>query len=355
MISKLFIFLAVLASASIANAEWMSVIPGTPERGVSKLFGIPTWIAHIKDYDADAMNATTIFSVVCIAFSTLNAIYFIFFIHLPKLPRNQKTIGPFNSLVALYLVATFFASLSFSIMSVGRIWASFGVFHNLFEIALLSIIMIRQKSVTQRGFVATCFIYILCTMFIVIIAPWPLDALFFKFQGLATDFALCIDLGRLYYHNKAIHEKASVGMMLVSTDDEDVSDGFNSEEDEVVHNLQRQRAKENRQMQDDPNKAAPNVTTPVHKNIVVLYIAAFLHAAGNALVTFSNDFILWVIFQFMYAIAFPMYAYYIIAEPDASRLSLYKVNYLKEMLVVCASVVLAASCIAIGIYNALNE
>lgn len=57
----------------------------------------------------------------------------------------------------------------------------------------------------------------------------------------------------------------------------------------------------------------------------------------------------------MYAIAFPMYAYYIIAEPDASRLSLYKVNYLKEMLVVCASVVLAASCIAIGIYNALNE
>lgn len=174
MISKLFIFLlAVLVSASIANAEWMSAIPGTPERGVSKLFGIPTWVSHIKgiyiyiererhtplvfknknkkwvlDYDADAMNATTIFSVVCIAFSTLNAMYFIFFIHLPKLPRNQKTIGPFNTLVALYLVATFFASLSFSIMGAGRIWASFGVFHNLFEIALLSIIMIRQKSVT---------------------------------------------------------------------------------------------------------------------------------------------------------------------------------------------------------------
>lgn len=126
-------------------------------------------------------------------------------------------------------------------------------------------------------------------MFIVIVSPWPLDALFFKFQGLATDFALCIDLGRLYYHNKAIHKKASVGMMLVSTDDED---GFNSEADEIVHKLHRQRAKENRQMQDDPNKAAPHITTPVHKNILVLYLAAFLHAAGNALVTFSNQFIL---------------------------------------------------------------
>lgn len=48
MISKLFVFFAVLVSASIVNAEWMSVVPGAPERGLSKLFGIPTWIAHIK-------------------------------------------------------------------------------------------------------------------------------------------------------------------------------------------------------------------------------------------------------------------------------------------------------------------
>lgn len=104
-------------------------------------------LKHIVDYDDDAMNATTVFSVVCIAVSTLYALYYLAVVFLPSQPRNRRSIGPFNTLVMLYLIATFFASFSFSVMSVGRIWASFGVFHNLFEIALLSHIMFRQKSI----------------------------------------------------------------------------------------------------------------------------------------------------------------------------------------------------------------
>lgn len=100
------------------------------------------------DYDEDAMNATTVFSVVCIAISTFYVLYFIFFVHLPRLPRNQRHLGPFNILILSYLVSTLAASSTFAIMNVGRIWASFGVFHNLFEIALLSNLMVRQKSVT---------------------------------------------------------------------------------------------------------------------------------------------------------------------------------------------------------------
>lgn len=131
-------------------------------------------------------------------------------------------------------------------------------------------------------------------MFVVIIAPWPLDALFFKFQGLATDFALAIDLGRLYYHNRSLHKKASVGAMVSSADEDyesnDNDDEYTKECDKLVQQLQEQQAAERKQIDDDPKKVT--LMPPVHKNVKVLYIAASLHAMGNALVTFSNHFYL---------------------------------------------------------------
>lgn len=59
----------------------------------------------------------------------------------------------------------------------------------------------------------------------------------------------------------------------------------------------------------------------------------------------------WIIFQFIYAVSFPMYAYYCIAEPNASRVSFYKVDYAKEALVMVVGATLAGVSIAIGIYN----
>ncbi|OBZ91582.1 hypothetical protein A0J61_00391 [Choanephora cucurbitarum] len=319
------------------EAKWMSEIPNAPPRAYSKLFNIPTWITHIEDYDDDAFNATTIFSVVTVAVSTLYTLYHIIYIYRPKQPANLKSIGPFNTLIMLYLIATFFATFTFSLMNAGRIWASFGVYHNLFEIALMSHIFLRQKSLLERKFVFICFFYLLITMMIVIVAPWPLDALFFKFQGLATDFALAIDLGRLYYHNKANYMMASVG----------------TPQGQEEINYSRSSQLQLGQVKDDDNKKVMRELMPApHLNIKVLYIAATLHAVGNALVTFGNHFFLWVIFQFIYAIAFPMYAYYCVAEPNASRVSWYKVDYAKEVLVLVTGGTLAGLCIAVGVYNA---
>lgn len=49
MISQLiqFVFLAVLG-ASMVDAKWLSTIPNAPVRGLSKVFGIPTWISHVE-------------------------------------------------------------------------------------------------------------------------------------------------------------------------------------------------------------------------------------------------------------------------------------------------------------------
>jgi hypothetical protein len=134
-------------------------------------------------------------------------------------------------------------------------------------------------------------------MFAVIILPWPLDALFFKFQGLASDFALAINLGRLYHHNKAIHKKACVGTMISSADEDYESndnddDEYTQECEKLVHQLQEQYVAEQKQVDDDPKKVT--LMDPVHKNISVLYTAAIAHAFGNGLVTFANHFYLYV-------------------------------------------------------------
>lgn len=129
-------------------------------------------------------------------------------------------------------------------------------------------------------------------MFAVIVLPWPLDALFFKFQGLATDFALSIDLGRLYYHNKSLHKKASVGTLVATTDDDCESvDDYTRECDQLVQQLQQQQ----KELNDDSSKKLKyQVMVAPHSNVAIIYIAAALHAIGNALVTFTNYFHMWV-------------------------------------------------------------
>ncbi|CDS14483.1 hypothetical protein LRAMOSA06652 [Lichtheimia ramosa] len=153
----------------------------------------------------------------------------------------------------------------------------------------------------------------------VIILPWPLDALFFKFQGLSTDFALGIDLYRLYRHNRRLAKDSNLVTVVVDTD---------------------ANGKERKQRMQ-----------PVHFNLMILAIAANLHTFGNTLVTVGNHMLLWIIFQFLYAISFPMYAYYVVSEPNDQRVQWYPLSYVKEALVMISAVVSCGLFIVIGAIN----
>lgn len=103
----------------------------------------------MKDYNADAFDTTTVFSVVAMAGASAYAIYHTFWIYLPSQPSGRKSVGRFNRLILAYLISTLIASFTFDLMNAGKIWASFGVLHNLFEIALLAGIFIRRSDVRQ--------------------------------------------------------------------------------------------------------------------------------------------------------------------------------------------------------------
>lgn len=55
-----FSLLATILTQS-AEAKWLSEIPAAPARSMSKLFNIPTWIAHI-----DGKNTKKNFFLVCL-------------------------------------------------------------------------------------------------------------------------------------------------------------------------------------------------------------------------------------------------------------------------------------------------
>ncbi|ORX62903.1 hypothetical protein DM01DRAFT_1331014 [Hesseltinella vesiculosa] len=303
----------LLSTAAVVSAAWTSETPYAPPRWKSKLLGLPTWITPITDYDSDTFNTTTIFSVVVMLVSTTYAMHRVRQLHQSSPQGNLplvSTIGRFNYIILSYLVSTCIASFTFAFMNAGKVWASFGVFHNLLEMAML-ITMITQSPTHDRVAVPFAFLYLIVTMAVVIVAPWPLDALFFKFQGLISDIALSINFWRLYLCNR----RAMKALPLVTEKD--------------------------------------HVPLPVHHHLVILCWAATFHAFGNLLVTVGNYFLSWVIFQYLYAIAFPMYAYYCVMEPTGNRIKWYEPSLSSEALVLLISTMISTGSILIGVLTSV--
>ncbi|KAI8142357.1 hypothetical protein BJV82DRAFT_669519 [Fennellomyces sp. T-0311] len=272
-------FFSLLAAALISTArgEYMTEIPNAPPRLYTKLFGLPSWIVPPKEFHDDFFNTATIFSVVIIALSTIYATYHILAVYLPSQPAGRKTIGRFNRIIFGYLIGTTMATFAFSFMHAGKIWSAFGLLHNLYEAALLINMLVRRSPNSDHLFVPLCFAYIISVAFVVIGAPWPLDAVFFKFQGLSIDFALNFYFLRLYSHNRQIAEKVD----MVSVVEDPYDDGVNDGTEQGVPPAKR-----------GENRGRLRHMQPVHHSLLVIVAASVLHTAGNALVTFGNTFIM---------------------------------------------------------------
>lgn len=135
----------------VGKASFLAFLPGLyllKVKVVIFLLQVLTYTC-VTDYNADAFDTTTVFSVVVMAGASAYAIYHTFWIYLPSQPSGRKSVGRFNRLILAYLISTLIASFTFDLMNAGKIWASFGVLHNLFEIALLASIFIRRSDIRQ--------------------------------------------------------------------------------------------------------------------------------------------------------------------------------------------------------------
>ncbi|KAG0277669.1 hypothetical protein BGZ95_005559 [Linnemannia exigua] len=205
------ILFAVLAAAGFFGlvASFIGVkLDDPPPQHKSPITGFPTW--H-QDYENENKEITLSFTMLALLF-TLTASYVAYratkkpsrsltgFVTLPS--GNEETSTQINEFIQLYINATLAAVIGYLFFDVGKIWAVIGALHNLLEVALL-IVLQSGGRVTGMSFGLYMFAYVCITILLSVYLPWPLDAIFFRWQGLCSDFGLIIMFVRMHKSTKA--------------------------------------------------------------------------------------------------------------------------------------------------------
>lgn len=204
------IIFAVLAAAGLLGllASFIGVkLDNPPPQHKSPVTGYPTWHA---DYVNENKEITMSFTLLALLFS-LTASYIAYratrkpsrsltgFVTLPSGKEESST--QINEFIELYINATLAAVIAYLFFDVGKIWAVVGALHNLLEVALL-IVLQSGGRVSSMSFGLYMFTYVCLTILLSVYLTWPLDAIFFRWQGLCSDFGLIIMWVRMHKSTK---------------------------------------------------------------------------------------------------------------------------------------------------------
>jgi len=278
------------------------------------------------------IDAVTLFSVIGLAFSVGLAIRYG---HLSAdhshLTKQQRTSRLLTTLFGWYTIATFITVGGYFFVDIGKLWVPTGALHNLVEVAILLTLLFEGHVQNFRYFYSLLFNYVLLAVFITLILPWPIDALFFKLQGLIIDFALVIQFSRLYNVNKKA-EYLTPGPRRGETagllSNNELEPGNGVVEEDVVPDEHRSET----------------------QNIRILIYASVIHLIGNIIATlFVDTFWPFFFFQFTYGVTFPLYGFYVFRQPAVPKqLAYYKSTWTSEILVGLLSTFLSFLTVALA-------
>ncbi|CAG8654105.1 10476_t:CDS:2, partial [Funneliformis mosseae] len=127
-----------------------------------------------------------------------------------------STIG-FNRSLVTYTLITSITAIAGVIFDIGKLWSAIGLFHNTIEIIILLLIGSGGR-LTNVSYFVWMLIYIVSVAGICIFSNFPIDALFFKIQGLCMDYALVIEFVRIYISTKN-HQDAGKDELPLDNDD----------------------------------------------------------------------------------------------------------------------------------------
>ncbi|CAG8583397.1 7234_t:CDS:2 [Paraglomus brasilianum] len=313
-----------------------------PPQEKSRFTGYPAWHGTWQGIDPFILDASAGFSVLVGGIAGFLSIIWTN----PSYPISVKCITSFydgshvtpttlfNRVLAYYLLFTHFAGTAFLILDLGKLWLTFGVLHNAWEVALLLLLFMGGRVKSQWYFIIL-FVYIFIVVLLSVLLPWPFDAIFFKWQGLCSDFALPMVFTILYINTRKYlrnYGTDTIPLVLI----EDV---------------------------DEVEKHGLFPTTFEHpKQLIPLIFASVVHTGGNILATwFLQSLKAFLVFQFCYIISYPIYAYYIYLDTHYESASLIKRYYLpkrplwKDVVIGIWSIVMSLSMIAIGVIICNND
>ncbi|CAG8585567.1 3976_t:CDS:2 [Paraglomus occultum] len=312
-----------------------------PAQDKSRFTGYPAWHGTWQGFDPFVLDAAAGFSVLVGGIAGfLSIIWTNPSYHIPAKCVTSFYDGShvtpttlFNRLLAYYILFTHFAGTAFLVFDLGKLWLTFGVLHNAWEVAILLLLFMGGR-VKNQWFFIILFAYIFIVVALGVFLPWPYDAIIFKWQGLCSDFALPTVFIIIYVNTrKYVRNYASDTIPLVLVEDTD----------DVKHGL--------------------FPTTIEHpKQLIPLIFASIVHTGGNILATwFLQSLKAFLVFQFCYIISYPIYAYYIYLDTHYENASSVKRYYLPkrplwiDIVIGIWSIIMSFLMMAIGVIIGNND
>jgi len=333
----------IVTSGMTANA--IHIV--TPPQLTSRLTGYLIWRSPYPGWDAQQLDAVTFMSVAGVFFGLMLAL------KCRRAPSSSLTLNPtfrdhstlLTALVTYYLYATLATVTGFWLIDVGKLWVVLGTLHNTMEFCILFVMIAATHKSLYSYFYSGLFVYWMFTQAVCIVIPWPADAIYFKFQGLILDFALCINFYRLMQANKRI----------ALTDDDTIDEYDPSEPSVLISHVHKPPTILASSSADCSSTATitPKTALTGNSSIHLLLIAATIHTLGNCVTVVSLQKWPFLAFQFCYGVTFPIYGYYVMRQPGASRMAWFKSSKGSEAAVFGVSTLLSGIVSAVGIYVVL--
>ncbi|KAG0360222.1 hypothetical protein BG005_011202 [Podila minutissima] len=158
---------------------------------------------------------------------------------------HESSSTQINTFIKLYIFATWAAVVAYLFVDVGKIWAVVGALHNLLEVALLVVLQSGGR-VTSMTFGIYMFIYVCVTIICSVYFAWPMDAIFFRWQGKSKNYPI-IPHGAITAFNNIFYQRlcSDFGLivmfvrMYISTKKQLALFGGKGAHDAILANAQR--------------------------------------------------------------------------------------------------------------------
>ncbi|CAG8457024.1 13946_t:CDS:2 [Funneliformis mosseae] len=239
-----------------------------PDAEPSRSTGYPTWHPVLDHFDQQSYDTSICFLMISLILSGYYSLQWVSHRDLPKkfityiYQENGSRIPAiwFNKTIAYYISFTSVSGVALFFFDSGKLWSTFGTLHNIWEVCIL-LLLAQGGKITSSFFYAFVAFYIMFVNVLNIVLPWPFDAMWFKAQGICSDYALFIVFVRIYFATREyVKEQSSAQLPLTNEDDISPADEEPSVSPKVIRH---------------PNQ------------ILLLIFASFTHILGNDLPSIS--------------------------------------------------------------------
>ncbi|CAI2174853.1 1655_t:CDS:1 [Funneliformis geosporum] len=347
--------LFVLVSLGILALSFVGNTKSIPPQDNGTHTGYPVWHPPLPGYNEQVQDATILFSAIMLTISGYfaykwtifntqkNAKVLTYFVDRESIKTSTIT---FDRLLAVYSFVTALAGILYFAVDVGKMWAIIGIFHNVVEVCIL-VTLHQGGRITSNSFVIWITLYVLLAVSLSIFLEWPFDALWFKVQGLCSDYALVIQFTRMYFNTRKGYGDETYQRLL------DIENPRQNHTNRESISSEIEEIDQTYQINDDFGSIG--YFRPQY--VLFLVLASLTHLFGNDLTTILvYEFDSYVIFSFTYSVAFPAYAYFVYLDthtvavsPAQKYIILPDTSILKVILVTLSTIFLSLLTARIGL------